>query len=185
MGSTEDKRLTQWNEGRYKQVFELARAGFPEAKMAELMLVKLVTFVSWKKSNPEFLEALQKGRYESNLEVIDALYLSAKGRWIDEDIATYDKTLKKFIHDTKKVFIPPNPWAAARIASLKMRDEGWSETQRIEINQNITNNVNISGMADEILDLIASKLNELPQIENRQDIEDIEFKDVENDQADE
>lgn len=175
MSSTEDKRLTQWSEGRLKQVFELARAGFSEAKMAEIMLVKLVTFVSWKKSNPEFLEALQKGRYESNLEVVDALYMSAKGRWIDEDIATYDKTLKKFIHDTKRVFIPPNPWAAARIASLKMRDEGWSETQRIEISQNITNTINISGMATEILQLAEQKIKEVSH-----DIEYTEIKDDED-----
>ena len=172
----------KWSEDRPKQVFELARAGFSEAKMAEIMLIKLVTFVSWKKSHPEFLEALHKGKYLSNLEAVDSLYKSANGYYYDEEVVVYDKVKKEWIKGTKKTYVPPNPWASARIASLRMRDEGWSETHRVEINQNITNNVNISGMADEILKLIASKIKDLPQ--NTNNIEDIEFEDGGDEQFD-
>jgi hypothetical protein len=165
----------QWTEGRIKQAYELARAGFSEAKMAEIMLVKLVTFVSWKKTNPKFLEALHKGKHLSNLKAIDALYKRAEGYDEQEEIVVYDRYKHGFVRTTKTVHIPPDSWAAAKIASLRMRDEGWSETQRIEINQNITNNVAISGLATEILDLIANKIKELPQ--NEEITEDIEFKD--------
>jgi hypothetical protein len=174
MSSAEDKRLTQWSEGRLKQVYELARAGYPEARMAEIMLVKLVTFVSWKKSKPEFLEALEKGRYEANLETVDSLYKSANGYYYAEDIVTYDKIKHEFVHGTKQVYVPRNPWAAARILSLKMREEGWSETQRIEISQNITNTINISGVATEILQLAEQKMKEMSQ--------DIEYTEVKNDE---
>ena len=175
MDSKGNKRITQWTDERCTQVFELARAGFPEAKMAMIMMVGLPTFVSWKKTRPEFLKALHKGKHLSNLKVLDSLYKRAEGYDEDQEVVVYDREKHGFVKTTKKVHIPADSWAAAKIASLRMRDEGWSETQRIEINQNITNNIAITGMATEILELIASKIKELPQDENN--IEDIEFED--------
>lgn len=142
MDKRED-RLVHWTDRKIDAIFFMALAGFSEVKMAEILEVSYNTFVYWKKTRPEVLKALNDGKLGANTEVVKAAYKLAVGYEYEEEVAVYDRSAHKWEKTTLKKVKHPDPWSAFRWVALKMRDEGWSETQRIQIDHNTNINIDI------------------------------------------
>lgn len=135
-------KQVHWTDRKIQIVYLLALAGFNESKMAEIMEISQSTFDHWKKTKPEFYQALQNAKYGVNTKVAESFLSMCLGYEYEEEIATFDRKTKEYIKTTIKRFRPPDPWAASKWLAMKMRDQGWSETARVEITQ--TNNVNFN-----------------------------------------
>lgn len=76
----------------------LAEEGFGEEEIAARCGLDLKTFRSWRKKHPEFSDAIELGRAESDLAVIRALYKKATG---------YNVALKK-TYKLKRIDFDPD-----------------------------------------------------------------------------
>ena len=58
---------------------KLARAGFTDIEMADMLGVTERTFNNWKKAHPEFFQSLKNNKDIADDEVVKSLYKSANG----------------------------------------------------------------------------------------------------------
>ena len=62
-----------------EQVYEIALLGANDVEIATILGVSERTVNYWKKSSPEFLQALNSGKIEADARVVDSLYQRAVG----------------------------------------------------------------------------------------------------------
>ena len=158
------QRLSHWTDEKIQIAFLLSLAGFTEVQMAEIMEVPYVTFKLWKKNHPQFLQALHDGKLGANTKVVEAALQVCLGYEYDKEIATYDRSTKDYVRTTIKEKVPPNPWAIFKWMNMRMREQGWSETQRLVVDHNTNINIDIQGLSTEFLKMIETEAQkQLPQ----------------------
>jgi hypothetical protein len=121
----------------------LAVLGATELDMAAAFEVPQATIKWWKRNRPEFKKACDDGTLGLISGAAQGLARRALGYEYDEEVCTYDRNTKTYIKTTKKMYMHPDPWAAARLLELKARNYNWSVTQQIQIN-NINTNIDIN-----------------------------------------
>lgn len=93
----------------------LARCGFTDEKLASALQVSRSTFSDWKKTNPEFRDAISHAKAAADAQVIDGLFRRACGFTADDG-----------------TYYPPHPVACS--FWLRNRSpEAWRETSRTEL----------------------------------------------------
>jgi hypothetical protein len=142
-GAIRETRATPWTNSLIHAGYLLACLGATEPQMAEIIGVPLSTIKYWKRSRPEFDQAVKDGTVGLASKVSQAFIQRCLGYEYQEEIATYDRQTKTYIKDFKTVHVPPDPWSCARLLELKARDFNWSVTQQVQIN-NINTNIDIN-----------------------------------------
>jgi hypothetical protein len=141
---------TKYNESRPHLAYHLALLGATDVQIAEAMGVNINTIDLWKRTHPEFLEELTRGKLLADMRVVKGFFLNCQDRWIEEEECHVIKgQLKKIL---VKKFIQGDKWAQSKWLSLRQR-ENWSETQRVEVtntNINITK-IDLTGFSTEHL----------------------------------
>jgi hypothetical protein len=161
-------RLVKWTDRYIEMAYLLTSAGFSEQKQAEIMDVHYSTYCQWKKTHKEFKKAIDDGNLGILTGVTQSILKLALGFPYEEEVATYDRSVHKWEKTTIKKQRLPDPWTAMRLMSLKARDQGWSETQRISIESTANININIDTISTDILALLekeAKKLRNVTDIE--------------------
>lgn len=134
---------TKYDKKYNEQVYKLCLLGAIDEELADFFNVCVATINNWKLKEPEFLEALKKGKMIADAEVANSLNKRANGYKYDEVkiVETPEGVFKTVT--TKEV--APDP--TAQIFILKNRQpKKWRDKQEIDsnVNGNITNiNVNV------------------------------------------
>ena len=160
------ERLSHWSEKLLEKVYMLALLGATENDMAIAFDVSVPTIKKWKQNHSQFKKAIDDGTLGLLSEAAKALARKALGFEFDEEIATYDRGTKQWVKTTKKTYIPPDSWAAARLLEIKGRNYNWSVTQNIQLNQVNTNiNINYNELTTEQLKVLKeiSQQKQLPE----------------------
>lgn len=152
--NTMSNKPVVWNKDRPLQVYRLALLGATDREMADAMLVSPHTFDFWKRTRPEFLDMLNRGKIDADAKVAEALFKKATGFWEDEVHITVLKNGQTVKTVTPRYY-PPDPWASARWLALR-RKMDWTEVQRIESKQTVVNinKFDFSGLTSEELRVI-------------------------------
>jgi hypothetical protein len=125
-------RPTKYDPVMNKQVFMLAKKGFINSEMAELLGVCETTIQTWKKEYPEFMAAIKRGKDMADMEVEKSLYERAMGFDYEETKTIAEQSgegensysKKKIEKHTKKAL----PDVTAMIFFLKNRKpEKWRD----------------------------------------------------------
>lgn len=105
-------RPTKFKPEYVKQVYKLALLGLTDVEMANVLDITEKTFNLWKKSHPEFLQSLKKGKSPADAEVAASLFERAKGySHPDTHISSYEgeitrtRITKHYPPDTAAAFI--------------------------------------------------------------------------------
>ena len=160
-------RVPKWNSDRPREAYELCLLGATDKNIANVMGVSDGTIELWKRTKPEFLEGLNRGKTIADARVARALYERAIGySHPDVHIAMYKGQIIKT--DITKHY-PPDSWAANKWLSIRQR-ELWADVQRVE---NTQTNINInkfdfSGISTEEL-LVLKKIGMKQLSENVRD----------------
>lgn len=113
-----------------------ARNGLTDEQIAKNIGVSRKTYYAWMKKYPEFRSAVRKNKEMADLAVENALYRSAMGYTIEEDVMerVWDPKEKEYkVQPTKKRtrYVPPSQ--TAQIFWLKnRRPDLWRDKQEIE-----------------------------------------------------
>jgi len=145
----------QWNDKRTKQAYKLALLGATDKEMAEIMDVDLMTFDYWKRTKPEFRNALRAAKRMPNAQTAMSLYKCANGYYYKDQVAHVvgGGVVKTWL----KKYQGPNAWAANKILSVRERAI-WADSAKLEItNTQINiNKFDFSGITKEEMRFIAS-----------------------------
>lgn len=136
--------------------FQLALLGYTEERIARALNVHVKTVEHWKTTQPEFLDALNRGRAQANAEMAESLYMQGKGYYYYEDVVTAYKGVATVTRVQK--WKPGNPWAALKFLQVRER-ELWRESSVIDINKrtltmNLNANVNLDSLSDDEIALL-------------------------------
>ena len=158
--------VTHWNEDRPAEAKALALLGKTDKEMAEHMGIAEITFQSWKKKHPEFLEALRFGKTDADAKVVEALYKRCIGYDYEEERAfNINGTIETVI---VKKHCPPDTWAAMKWLALRQRP-AWADVTKTEITQT---NVNVNKL--DLSDVSIEQLKLLKEIGLKQLTQDAE-----------
>jgi hypothetical protein len=148
-------RPTQWNEDRTRQAFRLALLGATDREIAGVMGVDVCTIEYWKRTKPDFLEALNQGKLEADSRVAESIYRCAVGyEWEEEQAIAYKGEVTIVKVKRRK---GPDAWAGMKWLNIRQRSR-WADVSRTEVTQtNVNiNKLDLSGMTVEELELIKS-----------------------------
>lgn len=127
----------------FEMLFRLAQLGVTDEEIAHVLGIATSTVYNLKKSHPDFLEAIKRGKEEADNNVEISLYKRARGYEHDED--------KIFLHEGNPVIVPtikhypPDPTAI--IFWLKnRRPKDWRDKSEADIN--------IKTLPDELIEVI-------------------------------
>ena len=124
------KKPVKWNDDRIRQAYLLALLfGATDTQVAKIMGVNEHTINYWKRTKPEFLEALNKGKLSKDDQVEKSLFERAVGySHPDIDIRVVDHEIVKT--DIIKHY-PPSEVAC--IFWLKNRQrQKWADVQKVQ-----------------------------------------------------
>lgn len=132
----------------YNQLAEnYALLGATDKEMADLFGVTERTLNQWKKTYPEFLQSLKKGKNIADANVASRLYNRAIGY---DCKATKFATSEGHITDSKEYIEHYPPDTTAAIFWLKNRQpEKWRDRKEVDANVNLSNE--LESMTDEQL----------------------------------
>jgi hypothetical protein len=158
-------RPTKWNNFRPREAFKYALLGATDRQVADLMDIDINTLNDWKRSHPEFANALKEGKIKADSEVADAMYRKAIGFWIDvvEPVVLKNGDI---VEVSKRKYYPPDGTVGMKWMALRQRDL-WAEVTRIEATQtniNITK-IDLTGFSKEEL-MLMRKMNLLELTQN-------------------
>ena len=137
-------RPTRFNEEVKRQCELLARAGWTDAQMSELIGITEQTFNNWKLKNVKFFESLKDWKAEADHSVERSLYERACGFQCPEDKIFNDNgtalivpTIKHYPPDTTAIIFwlknrQPNKWRDKKEHGFTGED-GKDLTWRVEI----------------------------------------------------
>ena len=137
----------KWNDDRCRQAYLLALLfGATDTQIAKVMDVNEHTINYWKRTKPEFRQALQEGKLEPNEQVEKCMFQRACGySHPDTDIRVVDGRI------VKTPFIkhyPPDVTAGIFWLKNRMREK-WADVNKLTpSNVNITQ-INLTGFTRE------------------------------------
>jgi len=148
-----------WRDDFPERAYRLALLGFTDQEMAFVFGVEPNTLYYWKRTKPEFKEAILRGRAEADAKVGERLFDRAVGFTKDEEKIHVTKD-GEVIRVPVKKFYPPS--VTAQIFWLKNRQpHHWRDVQKhelsgpnggpIPINSNV--HIDLSDFSDEELAL--------------------------------
>lgn len=166
---------SKWNNNIKQSVYMLALLGATEKQMAFALNVSISTLASWKRTHPEFLDALRKGKTNADARVAAAFYESCIGGHYDEEKAFMQKGWDEPKVVVVKRYIPPNGKNCLRWLAARDR-EHWSEKKYLEVtnktlNLNMTT-LNLDGLPTEALTLIQDIQKNQPLIDTTVELEE-------------
>lgn len=153
---------SKWRPEFITLVYQFALLGATDKELALVFDVDPMTIDLWKRTHPEFLEALQRGKLLADAKVAESLNKCANGYEYEEEVA---HVCDKEVVITKiRRYAKPDAWAANKWLSLRRRGD-WSETHRVDIrNTNVNVNLNLANLSDDELKLLYSiGIKSLPQ----------------------
>ena len=125
MAGQPTKYKIEYNE----QVEKLCRLGATNEEIANFFNVCTATIANWNNTEPQFLDAIQRGKIESDSNIANSLYNRAKGYEHEEEKifctngeVTKVNTIKHYPPDTGAAFI----WLKNR------RGKQWVDKQELE-----------------------------------------------------
>jgi DNA-binding XRE family transcriptional regulator len=122
-------RPTKYKAEYADQAYKLTLLGATDAQLADFFGVTEQTFNAWKKSHPEFLESITRGKDLADAEIAAALYHRAKGYSHPED-KIFNNNGQEMVVPTIKHY-PPDTQAAS--LWLRNRQPGrWRDKQQVE-----------------------------------------------------
>jgi len=128
------KKPVKWNEDRIRQAYLLALLfGATDVQIAKVMGVNEHTISYWKRTKPEFLEALNKGKLSKDEQVERSLFERAVGySHSDVHISNYQGEIT-----TTEIIKHYPPSEVACIFWLKNRQrQKWADIQKSQIDIN-------------------------------------------------
>lgn len=132
------KGIIQWYPDRVREVFELCLMGATDEDVACVMGVDINTINLWKRTHPDFVANMKRGKTMADAKVANALFKRATGFTVKEmDVRMYKG---KIIQTPVDKYYPPDSWAAHKWLTVRQRNK-WSEVTRIE---NTNTNININ-----------------------------------------
>jgi hypothetical protein len=96
-------RPTAYKPEYDEQVEKLARMGATDEEIIEFFNVCMQTLFTWKAKHPEFLEAIKRGKVESDMKVAQSLYDRALGGDTTAQIFWLKNRRSKGWRDTRDV----------------------------------------------------------------------------------
>lgn len=136
-------RKPLWDELNMKDRLEAVKGwsleGSTDADIMEMLGVKKDTFYQWKKDKPEFSDAIKKGRFESNGEILNSAFRQTTGYFveIEEPIKLRDDMGAEHIELVRyNKYFPATP--ALTIFMMKNR-LGYRDKQDIEHSGGVIN----------------------------------------------
>lgn len=130
-------RESLYKEAYAEQAYKLLLLdkSYTDARLAEFFEVGETTIARWKLANPEFADALARGKDIADAEVVNALRQRAMGyTHDDEDIRTItlpDNGGSEIVRTAIKKHYPPD--AASALFWLKNRNQkNWRDKQEVE-----------------------------------------------------
>ena len=141
---------TKWNSNLIRLVYQLCLLGHTDEEVAKVMEVSIHTINSWKRTHPEFLEAMREGKEIADAQVVHALYKRATGFTVMEThVCMYRGEV---IQTQIPKYYPPESWAANKWLNVRQRTK-WAEVQKIDIQHTQLNlhKFDFSGMTIEQL----------------------------------
>jgi len=141
----------KWNKTMAYRAMFLAQIGLTEKEIAVAVDVNIHSINYWKRTKPEFLEALQKGKLEYTERVEQALVESAVGySHPDTHFAVVDGVL------TQTPIIkhyPPNTTAMMFYLSNRARGR-WMDSRKVEGTINHRHVLDLTNLSDEQLNVL-------------------------------
>jgi hypothetical protein len=145
-------RITTYNKDVHPKIVKrLIGLDYTEYQAAQHMAISNSTFDKWKVKYPEFLQAIEKGKYEPIKKVIGSAYKRANGYDIEEPVYEYiypednkgkkgkngkpmgrKKKPEKRIVRVNTRHIPGDPTMQKFILTNKDK-KNWQESSKIEI----------------------------------------------------
>ena len=150
------------------QVYKLCLLRVTDEQLAGCLGVCYMTVKNWKKSEPEFLSAMTKGKKIADAEVAQSLYNRAKGcSHPEEHLVNVGGKMQ--IKKTTK-YHPPDT-AAAFIWLKNRQGKNWKDTPVIQLEQHQHySDIKIDGKDTiDITDMLLRRYAEKKQIDNRED----------------
>ena len=160
---------TEYDPNRHPRMAKaLARNGYTDAQMAEIIGVTRKTICAWKTAHPAFGEALTIGKEEVDLQVEDGLLKRALGYDYEETeiVASKegDTTKPAKIKKTKK-HVPAD--VTACIFWLKNRQPGrWRDKHQTEVTGKDGGPIEVTSPREQITSRIAGIAARIGQEEN-------------------
>lgn len=145
-------RLTGYNKDVHPKIAKrLIGLDYTEEQAAQHMAISIATFNNWKKKYPEFLTAIEQGKYEPIKKVTGSAYKRANGYDVEEPVYEYiypeenkgkkgkngkpmgrKKLPEKRIIRVNTRHIPGDPTMQKFILTNKDK-KNWQESSKIEI----------------------------------------------------
>jgi len=130
-------------------VYRLCLLGLTDRELAKAFDVEYNTIDYWKRSHPEFLEAMFRGKVDADSKAAESLLRAAIGYDYPEEVAHVVNG--EIVVTTIMKHCKANPWAAHKWLTLRRRGD-WSETSRVEVTHtNINANMNFDDLSAEEL----------------------------------
>ena len=129
-------RPTKYKEEYAKQAEKICILGATDEFLADYFEVSVSTISNWKLDQPQFLEAIKKGKEEADAKVADALFNRAVG-YAHPELKVFNNQGEIVTHECVKHYAP-DPTAA--IFWLKNRQpKVWRDKQEIKQETTIHN----------------------------------------------
>ena len=143
----------KWNESMIRRAMFLASVGLTEQQISVALDIHKESIYYWKRTKPEFLEALLKGKLEYTERVEQALIESAVGySHPDTHITVIDgQVIKTPI--TKHY--PPNATAMMFYLSNRARDR-WMDSRKVEVGVSHRHILDLTNRSDKELRILES-----------------------------
>lgn len=104
-------RKPKWDElnmsDRLPEIEDMARQGMTNKEISDALGINQTTFYKWKKEQPDFVAALEKGKGVADIRVENSAYRAAIGYYTEEDQVTNSGKVVRV-----RKWHPPNPTLA-------------------------------------------------------------------------
>jgi gas vesicle protein len=116
-------RPNKWDELNMKDKLDSvcgwAKQGSTDEEISNMLGISTATYYEWKKTKPEFMEAIKKGKEVSNGELLNSAFTQSTGFFYKEQQVFKVKDYKEIDGELKQIeklevvevekYCPPNP----------------------------------------------------------------------------
>ena len=129
---------TDWlKPSKLKMIEKWALEGYTQKEIAKKINIGYSTWFDWKKAHPQFSEAFKKGLEAATENVVNSMYTSATGHYVDEVTEIYDADGILVEKKVVKKYIPPSN--TAQIFWVKNMDpQTWNDRKQVEVSGELT-----------------------------------------------
>lgn len=132
------KHVEYWLEpDKLQQITEWSRLGLIQEQLCKNMGIAKSTLHVWKKEHPEIEQAWLDGKIAADLEIVNAMFKSAKGYVTQEEVYVRDEVGELVLDKVVKKEVPGNVsaqslWIKNRMPGF-MKDNQLTETYRAKV----------------------------------------------------